>query len=120
MYNIVMKTIKETVKIEGLERKLIKRNEKFCIYEYETGRHWDVMVIQRVKNDWTRTFPNGAVVEMKEGDEYLPSSNQWGQMGWTFMNLELALQKFNELVLKDNRTTIKQKRGKEFNKGKKE
>lgn len=106
MYNKPMKTIKETVRIEGLERKLIKRSENFCIYEYETGRHWDVMVIQRVKNDVTRTFPNGTIVEMKKGDEFLPCSNQWGQLGWTFMNFEIALRKFNELISKEKGTNI--------------
>lgn len=95
-----MKTIKETIKVDGLVRHLKMRDKNVCIYEYETKKHWDVMVIQKVKNDVVRTFPNGEEMRMDKGDEFLPSTNLWGQMGWTFMNFDEAVEKFHKLQKK--------------------
>ena len=33
----------------------------------------------------------------KEGDEYYPSSCEWGKAGWTYTNLADAARKFEEL-----------------------
>jgi hypothetical protein len=104
MYNEVMKTIKETVKIDGLIRHLKMRDENVCIYEYETNKHWDVMVIQKAKNDFVRTFPNGVEMRMDKGDEFLPSTNLWGKMGWTYMNYNEAVEKFHQLQKKFSTT----------------
>ena len=97
MYHGCMKKIKETVKIDGLIRHLKMRDNNVCIYEYESKKHWDVMIIQKVKNDFVRTFPNGAEVRLNKGDEFLPSTNSWGKMGWTFMNFNEAVEKFHQL-----------------------
>jgi len=32
------------------------------------------------------------------GDEYLPSTNEWGTHGWTLPNYEMAKQKFDEVT----------------------
>lgn len=96
----IMKQIAEHIKVDGIERTLVKRNHKACIYSYKDGRHWDVMEIQFVKNDYRREFPNGVVIELKQGDEFLPSTNQWGNKGWTYLSLTEAEKKFEEITNK--------------------
>lgn len=38
----------------------------------------------------------------KAGDEYLPGPEDWGKYGWTCLNLESAMERFNKLLLRKN------------------
>ena len=100
-YNVVMpKKIPDYFKHHGIERELVTRNENVCIYKCKTFESYDVMYINRVTEDRVITFSNGCSIYMYEGDEYLPSDGEWGRRGWTFIKLENAYNKFNELTEK--------------------
>ena len=67
-----------------------------CLYSKENGGEpcYEVVKVRKRKKDryaWGRQIA-------KKGDEYLPSPEEWGMYGWSYMTLEEAKEKLNELV----------------------
>jgi hypothetical protein len=62
------------------------------------GGGWEVVVIQIKQKP--HTFPSGKTLE--SGSEYLPSSEQWGTLGWSPGPEPWARAYFDALVKADN------------------
>jgi hypothetical protein len=90
-------TLQPLFKKNGFHYQLIKRNESYAIYlqkkEGFSYEYFEVVKIQKVKKDVETSF-----MRLKAGDEFYPSSGQWGSQGWTFTTLEHAESKYNELI----------------------
>lgn len=89
--------LKTLFKKGGFTYQLVKRIENFAIYTqkkegYSFG-YYEVIKIQVVKNDVKTKF-----MDLKAGDEFYPSTNQWGSSGWTCKTLEQAERKINGLI----------------------
>jgi hypothetical protein len=92
-----MKTIPETYKKGGYSYRLIERNDHAAIYEQartDSGAvvAYETMAIQRMEKD--TTLPGGIFRE--RGSEFLPSSTQWGQRGWTNTTMAKARERFTK------------------------
>ena len=85
-----MKTLTQYTK-HGITRKVIRRQENIAIAA--SPRDYEVIIVQS---------HDGRVIADKEcpAAEYPPSSEQWGQKGWTYRTIDEAIQKYNELVAK--------------------
>ena len=79
----------------------IERINDYAIYErvregngLKHHNGYEVVKITKYKKD----VEIKGVQVAKAGDEKYPSNEQWGTKGWTFMTLEGARKKLNELV----------------------
>lgn len=82
---------------KGWHFKLIKRTDDVALYRKTNAQgivRYDLMVVMRYKVD--RHIKERLV--NRAGDEYLPSSRQWGSKGWTFFKESDALSKMGEVV----------------------
>ena len=75
---------------------LADREAGVAIYELThkgSGKvnNYEVVIIRQHKAD-------NDFIKVKAGDEYLPSTSEWGQYGWTFPTLELANYKAKHLI----------------------
>jgi hypothetical protein len=99
----------------------IKRNGQIAIFERTNpGRKWSEyeVVILRDTKEYTL---NGVTIAAKE-DAY-PGSQSWGKSGWSFVDLNLAEEKFSQVVSEKctpEGTVIVGKRGRKPNPEKKE
>lgn len=81
-------------KRDGFDFELVHRNDGVAMLrktkrgETRTIESWEVVKLDRVK---AKTFPNGISTPAHEA---MPSSESWGQSGWTFTNQEEAFKKF--------------------------
>lgn len=76
--------------------RLIFREAGVAIYELThkgSGKvnNYEVVIIRQHKAD-------NDFIKVKAGDEYLPSTSEWGQYGWTFPTLELANYQAKKLI----------------------
>ena len=85
-----MKTLTQYTK-HGITRRVLNRGGNIAIFASE--RDYEVIMIQS---------HDGRVIAGKEcpAAEYPPSSEQWGNKGWTYNTRDEAIQKYNELYLK--------------------
>lgn len=91
----------------------IRRENNLALYQRDS--HFEVIFIQS-QNSFEIT--KGVFTEKKEG---WPSDNLWGQLGWSYQDLESAEKKFNQLLnpetktapqtIDNNNIPIKRKRG---------
>jgi hypothetical protein len=80
---------------------LINRDGDVCLYsrtDEEGCTTFEVVIAQRVASD--REI-DGKVVS-QAGDEYYPSTNEWGRKGWTAITYDHAIRIFKERVAKNN------------------
>lgn len=90
-----MKTIPEQYTRNGFCHQLIRRKGNVAVYKQEKDiyKAFEVVVIRTMKKD-------NALTGQMTGDEYLPSSSDWGLFGWTYRSEDDANRKFEELIAK--------------------
>lgn len=94
-----MKVLETEFKQKGFNLKQIKRNKNVALFERssKTGfQHWEVVII-RSHNGYTIAGNN------IPPSEYYPKEEDWGQFGWTFIDLERANKAFDSLVKEVNK-----------------
>ena len=79
---------------------LIERNGNVAIYEQRKNDilYYETVIIRK------RTADND-FVGTKDGDEYLPSSSEWGMYGWSYRDLEQAREKMSKIILEMSEKT---------------
>lgn len=87
------RTIKQTFRKGGFDYSLLKRKGSIVMYSQTVGNYLAFEVMRVHTETVDKRFHNA-------GDEYLPSTNEWGTRGWTYTNREDADRKFIELVEK--------------------
>ena len=92
-----MKILEKEFKSSGFNFKQVKRVADKAIYEKRSigGKAVSIEVI-RIKSH--NGYELGGVYI--EPAETYPSTSQWGLYGWTYSNMEQAIQKFNSLTVK--------------------
>lgn len=87
-----MKDIPSKYEMYGYTFTLLFNRGMVAIYEQRKGDvvRYEVVKIQEAKEDYE---PYG----VKAGDLCVPTANQWGKNGWTFLTLEAAKAKANKL-----------------------
>jgi hypothetical protein len=90
---------------KGFSFELLQRSSTNAVYikRGHGGASYEAM---RIRTHKKPLFIQGIQIA-EAGDEFLPSSNQWGQYGWTFSTLEQAQAKFNEMEERDKKDTVK-------------
>jgi len=81
---------------KGCEFKMVDRSGDIAIYSRTNDAgvvSYEVVVIKTSKKDW---IMDGKLVA-PAGKESYPTSSNWGTLGWTFMTIEKAREKFKEL-----------------------
>lgn len=101
-----MKSIKTHFRRDGIDCLQVKRSGAVCIYELSKP-HWTrksyEVVIVRGRGPRKADFGRGATLPRPttfEAQEHYPPTAQWGQQGWSFMDLDGAEGKCRELVKK--------------------
>lgn len=94
-----MKTIEWPVTKTDFIDELIKRDGD-VVLSVRRSRHsgrvvsYEVQVVRVHRRDM---LMNGRLMSCA-GDEYLPSSSEWGQYGWSFGRLQDAERKFQQVL----------------------
>jgi len=94
-----MKTIEWPVTKTDFIDELIKRDGD-VVLSVRRSRHsgrvvsYEVQVVRVHRRDM---LMNGRLMSCA-GDEYLPSSSEWGQYGWSFGSLQDAERKFQQVL----------------------
>jgi hypothetical protein len=104
-----MKKVPEKFSKKGFKHVLIKREESVALYKRkseESGHNWHYEVVIIAVHDGT--YINGNLIE---AGEIYPSTSQWGMMGWTYNDINMAEKKFSK-VLKKVQTSVKNKESK--------
>jgi len=91
-----MKRLAEQFETLGFTFKQLKREGRVALFErYKIAKpHYEVIVIQESPELelWGRITP---------AHERMPGAETWGTHGFTYLNLEEAEEKFNQLVEKE-------------------
>ena len=89
-----MREIPQQYTKDGYTHTLLQRDGKVAIYEQRKGDilYFETVVIRK------RTADND-FVGTKAGDEYIPSSSEWGIYGWTYTSYEQAREKMSKIIL---------------------
>ena len=77
----------------GDDFKQVKRTGNIAMF-HRGGNSYEVIKVQKHKCDM---IINGKTMALA-GEEYYPSTNQFGTDGWCFSSLEKAEEKFDRLV----------------------
>ena len=90
-----MKTLDTQFKNDGFNFTQIDRTGNVALFSKSkppvNGKSYEVVLVQKHKAFKIRGLDNAA-------REAMPGSEQWGEFGWTFLDLTAAKRKFNELV----------------------
>jgi hypothetical protein len=93
-----MKLLPQKFTKKGYKHLLVKREDNVAIYKRSSVEnskivHYEVIII---------TSHNGTTIEGNyiEPGELYPSTSQWGEKGWTCLNLEKAEERFKEVKKK--------------------
>ncbi len=96
-----MKQLATEIKGRGTQRgytyHLKQRNELIALYTMLKTGASDVYEVIKVRKHRRDMVIQGRVVAA-EGDEYYPSSADWGLYGWSYSSLEDAEDKFRSLT----------------------
>ena len=96
-----MKTANEKLKkvftASGFDFRQMKRKGNWALYEKRRGGSVSYEVIKIRSKEETKAKIQGKVVTFK-GGEYYPSTTEFGDFGWAFMELRNALQEYGVLV----------------------
>jgi hypothetical protein len=86
--------LKESFRSDGFDFKVIAREGKFTLLKKSKKNYcgYEVAIIQVMK---ARIWPDGTFSEARE---HMPSSEQWGKYGWTYVDSEGAWKKFRQLT----------------------
>ena len=91
-----MRTIPQNYKKDGFNFELIERNGNVAIYKQSkpdyVSVNYETVIIRKRKTD-------NDFVGTKAGDEYLPSTSEWGMYGWSYRTLEQAREKMSKIIL---------------------
>lgn len=88
----MLKEIGKNKSYEGYKLKQLKRTGNICIYQVDSGTHFEVVKL-RLETPSEAYLKQGFLKEEK-----YPRSEQWGRYGFTYKDLESATKKFNELI----------------------
>ena len=92
-----MKPIPETFKSDGFTHTLVERDRMLAIFS--KGKppsqpfHWEVV---RLHVEKEKRWKDGREKSVTPEHEAYPSSEQWGERGWTCMSLDEARKKLQE------------------------
>ncbi len=98
-----MKPLPLTLTLDGFDLEQIQRDENFAIYRQRHSGQSDSFEVIKINKQKAKTFTRfdrdkGCDVEISvEEKEKYPRTEAWGEAGWTFGTIELALNKFFEL-----------------------
>lgn len=97
-----MRTIPEQYNKDGFNHHLLHRHGDVAIYEQRkpthTSSYYEVVIVSKHAKD-------NDFVGTKAGDEYLPSTSEWGTYGWTYLTLEDAREKMSKIILEKEKKT---------------
>jgi hypothetical protein len=90
-----MKKLSETIKHDSYILKLVLRSDKKAIY----AKYWgDTLTTYEVIKIKIRPSKYSTFLKAQEPErEKYPSTEQWGNMGWTYRSEEEALEKYNQI-----------------------
>ena len=92
-----MQLLKTSFRKNGYNYELLKREGTVCLFEQfksiGSTRYYEVLIVRLLKE----RYINKKKIPAREA---LPSNNMFGVYGWGYDTLEMAQQKFNELVEK--------------------
>lgn len=90
-----MRDIPKQYNKDGFTHTLHSKCGNVAIYEQRKGNfvRYEVVILRQHKKD-------NDFVGTKAGDWYLPSTNEWGSYGWTYITLEQAQEKAKEMTKK--------------------
>ena len=91
-----MKTLPESFQKHGFLFTLIERHGQFATYRKveENWRHSENFETVIIQSHNGRVIAGQAVGPAK----YMPSSESWGSLGWSFQDRESALKKLSQLT----------------------
>jgi len=90
-----MLRLPESLKRYGTTLKLVMRCENKAIYSQYYGDDlvgYEVVKIRILKSRFVKIFNR-----IEPERETYPSTGQWGIYGWTYMTLEKAIERYNQL-----------------------
>ena len=95
--------LEENFTHKGFIYKQIKREKMIALFEFTKegwkNKYYDVITIREMPD---YTFPNGT---FSAAHEVYPNDNLYGKSAWCFSRLDMAENKYNELInkpVKDN------------------
>ena len=77
----------------GYDFRQMKRKGKWALYEKRRGASVSYEIIEVRDRKETKATIGGNAVTFK-GGEYYPSTSDFGEFGWAFMELRNALQEY--------------------------
>lgn len=88
-----MKPIESQFRTDGFDYQIVKRCGNVALFSKSKHNHesFEVIVLQIHK---ACTFPNGISYPDREA---MPSSELWGQQGWTYTDLASANKRYYDL-----------------------
>lgn len=96
-----MRDIPRTYNKDGFTHTLVARHPGVAaIYEQRKGDfvRYEVVILRQRTQDYEAR-------QVKKGDWYLPTTNEWGRYGWTYQTYEAANEKMSKIILEKNKKT---------------
>lgn len=92
-----MKPLPLTLTMDGFDLEQVQRTDNLAIYRQKHAGQSDSFEVIKINKQKAATFVRDGVSITVEEKEKYPRTEAWGEAGWTFGTLELALNKFFEL-----------------------
>lgn len=92
-----MKPLPLTLTLDGFDLEQIQRCSDFAIYRQKHPNQSDTFEVIRINKQKAGQIVRGGVTITLEEKEKYPRTEAWGEAGWTFQTIEMALNKFFEL-----------------------
>jgi hypothetical protein len=90
--------LRTSFRSKGFDYRQIERKDDVAMFEQTkpelSGRWYEVVMVQRHE-----TYEIGG--RTIEAAETMPSTSQWGRLGWTYRDPKEARSRFDELVKKE-------------------
>jgi len=84
-------------KNRGFQFRQLKRDGNIALYEKRDGASRSYEIIKIRSKEENKTIIEGRKITFK-GGEYYPSDSEWGDFGWSFMELRNALSEYQAYV----------------------
>lgn len=85
-----MRALPANFRRKGMNYQLMLRTGAKAMYSIDNGESYEVI---KIRHTVSRQIGSKTI----QGGEYFPPSESWGVYGWTFVRLERAKQKYNDL-----------------------
>ncbi len=92
-----MNKLEKKFTTSGFDFRQMKRKDNWALYEKRRGGSVSYEIIKIRSKEETKAKIQGKEIIFKAG-EYYPSTTEFGDFGWAFMELRNALQEYTVLV----------------------